>query len=98
MFTLECLSLKYVLDAILIDNSPEAIEAAESYVWGCKRNSWKDTFIDMDTLLEILAEMGVKYKDIYDDETYSDLLDEFEDYLIDIMSRDNLGEEGKDLN
>ena len=92
-FSLECLSLEYVLDAILIDNSFKAINAAAAYVWGCKRNSWKDRIIGLDTLIKILAEMGVEYKDIYNDEAYIDLLDEFEYYHIDMFSRDHLGEE-----
>ena len=90
-FSLECLSLEYALNAILIDNSPEAIEAAVLYVWDCKRNSWKDRIIDIDTLTEILAEMGAEYKDIYDDETYSKYLRaDLEDYDIDIFSRNHL--------
>ena len=93
-FRLECLSLEYALNAILIDNSPEAIEAAVLYVWDCKRNSWKDRIIDIDTLTEILAEMGAEYKDIYDDETYSKYLRaDLEDYDIDIFSRNNVEKE-----
>lgn len=93
-FSLECLSLEYALNAILIDNSPEAIEAAVSYVWDCKRNSWKDRIIDIDTLIEILAEMGAEYKDIYNDETYSkDLRADLEDNEIDIFSRNNVEKE-----
>jgi len=89
-FSLECLNLEYVLDAILIDNSPEAIKAATVYVWGCHRDSWKDRIINIDTLIEILREMGVEYKDIYDDEAYSDLLDELEDCQIDIFQDMNM--------
>jgi hypothetical protein len=93
-FSLECLTLEYALNAILIDNSPEAIEAAASYVLGCKRNSWKDRIINIDTLIEILAETGAEYKDIYDDEAYSKYLRaELEDNQIDIMSRNNVEKE-----
>ena len=92
-FSLECLNLEYVLDAILIDNSFKAINAAAAYVWGCKRNSWKDRIIGIDTLIEILAEMGAEYKDIYDDEAYSDLLDELQNKDIDIFSRNNVEKE-----
>jgi hypothetical protein len=89
-FSLECLSLEYALDAILIDNSPEAIKAAALYVWGCHRESWKDRIIDIYTLTDILREMGVEYKDIYDDEAYSNLLDELEDNQIDIFQDMNM--------
>jgi hypothetical protein len=76
---IECISLEYVLDAILIDNSPEAIKHAVSYVWSCKRNSWKDAYINIDTLIEILDEIGVEHKDIYDDEDCCDLLQMIDD-------------------
>ncbi len=97
MFTLECLNLEYVLDAILIDNTPEVIKAAALYARCCKRNSWRDRIINIDRLIEILAEMGVDYKDIYDDEAYSDLLEDIGYKEIDIMSRNYEVEEEKNI-
>lgn len=81
----DCFSLEYVLDQILIDNSPEAIRDAAAYIQHCNRNSWKDIFMDLDTVTEILDEMVRegwscgKYKDIYNDEDFEEFIMEMED-------------------